>query len=148
MKKKKPGKIPKWHWKPEPFNVLVASLMMWSRWYDSMTLISVRQACHTLPLRWNLPAKRPWLCKSRGLSTLLMPSMLPSAICLKVQGFWLFCSISACFCCRVARLSLLITWNNIFHINSNQWRIQRIAKRESKRDETDFCVFCALGTID
>lgn len=81
-------------------------------WLPGLGGVTVWQCvCHTLPGRWNLPLKRPWLFRSCGLSTFLIPIMLPRAIILKVQGFWLFCSISACFLCMTARLSLLITWN-------------------------------------
>lgn len=80
-----------------------------SKCMDDSVLVSVLEVCHTLPGKWNLPVKRPWLCRSKGLRTFLIPSMLPQAICLKVQGFWLFCSKSSCFCCRATRLSLVIT---------------------------------------
>lgn len=85
-------------------------LLPWWCQYNT-ALISVHRACHTLPGRWNFPVKRPLAYMSKGLSTFLIPSMFPCAICLKVQGFWLFSSISACFLCMSARLSLLITWN-------------------------------------
>ena len=66
-------------------------------------------ATQTLPGLWNFPVKRPLFFKSNGLSTFLMPNMLERTISWKVQGFWLFCTISASSFFMASRVSLLIT---------------------------------------
>lgn len=106
--------------------------------------------CHTLPGLWNLPVKRPWLCRSNGLSTFLMPNMFPRAIRLNVHGFWLFCSISAWALWKASRPSLLITWNNkkTKHFNVQKyWIIVCFSKFYSYKDLDTLKFLCNIYRI-